>query len=288
MRTINGFFLFELGQIWLLANLAPGTDIQPNLSSIGHRLYILGLFVNNPDNQNDLPSSVYEANQLINYLEAMIQRSTEKVTETDQMTILHILVRFRTLLNDELGKAFTFVVEEKRGFNTATLWSRPLKLFSSDIIPLLSDFVKTNLDEAAKCLLLDRYTAVGFHAMRSVECVARRYYELITGNSPPYTDKNGKEYFKMLGTIAQELADKYGSLQRQKSTSGNLGVIAPLLKALCKIYRDPLSHPEIQKLDEGQAITTFNQAIEVISMIAVDAKTSGPHFTKAWASGWLF
>ena len=281
MRSVNGFLLFDLGQIWRLTHLTQGVEIQSCMPLIGHCVYMLGLFVQHPDTQKDLPESVYEANQLISVLKSMIERSTQKITSEHEL-IIHTLLRFRTLLNSELGRMFTFVVEEKRGFNSGTLWRDPLRLHSPDVVPHLSDFVKTNLNEAAKCLLLDRFTSVGFHSMRSVECVARKYYELITGNIPPYKDKSGKEIFKTFGAIAQELTDKCDSLRQQQIASGDLAVIAPMLKALCKIYRNPLSHPEINTLTEDQAVTTFNQTTEVVSTMVLDAKRGGLHFTKPW------
>lgn len=282
MRPINGFFLFDLGQIWQLANLGQGVEIRLCLSLIGQCLFILKLFVQHPDNQNDLSSSVYEANELIKHLETIVQRPTEKITQQDQQIILHILARFRALLNDELGKIFTFVIEEKRGFNSTTLWKRPLRLFSSDVVAFLSDFIKINLDEAAKCLLLDRHTAVGFHSTRSAECAARKYYELVTGR------KFDDSRFRTFGVIAQELKDKYDSLSKAGSPSGELGIVVSNLVALCKVIRNPLDHPEIIELNEDQAVDTLNQTITGISTMIRDAKTGGSHFVKLWTSNDVF
>jgi len=287
MRTINGFFLFDLGQIWQLTRLVAGEKIQSHLELLGQCLYSLRQFVEHPDNRNDLPDSVCEANQLIDILNSIINRPTENIV-SESRAIIHTLARFRALLNSELGKIHTAVFEERGGYSVATLWHNPLKAIDPNVVPFLSDFVKTNIEEAGKCLIVDRFTAVGFHAMRSLECVARRYYELITGNSPPYKNKKGDEYFKMLGKIAQELIDKQDSLKKGNISTGNLSIIAPIIKALCKIYRDPLSHPEILKLDDSEARTTFSQAIHVISMMVLDAKTGGKHFLKAWTSSEVF
>ena len=288
MRPVNGFFLFDLGQVWQLTWLAPGMDIQPHLPLLGRAHFMLELFVNHTDNQNDLPSSVYEASELMKTLKAIIQRPTEKITFEDQNIIQHILLRFRAILNSELGKTFTFVVEEKRGFNSATLWRNPLKLFSGEIAPLLSDFVTTNFDEAAKCLLLDRHTAVGFHVMRAVECVARRYYELVTNNLPPYKNKYGDEYFKQLGNILQELRDKHDLLQKTSQSVGSLGLSVGNLEPLRKLYRNPLSHPEIETLDQDQAIDALFQATNVISLMILDVKKGGAHFAGTWTVGSKF
>lgn len=279
MRTVNGFFIFNLGQVAQVA-LLPLGNINPYVPILGNWIYVLQQFVSDKYNQADLPDSVTCAQSLIDQLMSLVKHQMH--TQQSRDMVGQTLTQFRTLLSSELGKVHTVVLEEKRAYSVTALWRNPLKVIAPDMLLLLSEFVKSNIEEAAKCLVLDRFTAVGFHAMRSVERVARKYYELITGESPPYTNKKGKAYFKMLGGITQELLDKYDSLQQKKTTSGNLGIIAPTLKGLCKIYRDPLSHPEIQKLDEESAITTFNQAIEAVSLMVLDAKTGGTHFIKAW------
>jgi len=288
MRSVNGFFLFDLGQIWQLTHLMGGVAITPNLPLIGQSLYILGLFVNYSDNQNELPDSTYEAKQLINVLNAIIQNPTANVTSEQHLIIQHTLVRFRALLNSELGKVFTFVVEEKRGFNSATLWRSPSKLLSMDTISLLSEFVTSNLDEAAKCLLLDRHTAVGFHVLRSVECVARVYYQLITGTNPPYINRHGEEYFKQLGSIIQELKGKHELLHAQNRSTGSLSLVVGNLSPLCQLYRNPLSHPEIETLTQDEAVNALIQVISVIDTMILDAKRGGEHFIRALLPGQKF
>ena len=168
MRPVNGIFLYDLGYVWQLSGIIDGSPIQFFLPHIGYCIHLLASFAGDPSNQNDLPDSTNMAIQFKGYLEAIAKRSPGKATMGDVQLIQGCLARFQTLLNSELGKLFTFVVEEKRGFNSATLWRKSERLFSQETLGLLSEFVKTNLDEASKCLLLDRYTATGFHAARAV------------------------------------------------------------------------------------------------------------------------
>ncbi|MEJ2672584.1 MAG: hypothetical protein P8168_10385 [Deltaproteobacteria bacterium] len=287
MRSVNGFFLFELGFIWQLVQMKPGfSEYYPAL--IGNSLYILRSFVEDEYNKKDLPDSVTTANNIILNLEKLLHQQELNITPEITGNLFSYIMHLRAMLMSELGKVHTTVIEDKRGFGVRALWNNSQSLFASDISPYLSEFVKINIDEAAKCLLLDRYTAVGFHAMRSVECVVRKYYELITGNSPPYKDKNRKDIFKTFGGIAQELMDKYFSMKSQKKLSGNLSIIAPIIQALCKTYRDPLSHPEIDTLTEDQSITTFNYTILAISEIVSDANSEGSHLARKLNSGELF
>jgi hypothetical protein len=287
MRPVNGFFLFELGFIWQLVQMKKGSAKHyPAL--IGNCLYILRSFVEDDYNKIDLPDSVATAKNIIIRLEYLLEQQKLNITSEITGNLFSHIMHFRAMLMSELGKVYTTVIEDKRGYGIRALWNNPQSLFATDILPYLSEFVTINIAEAAKCLLLDRYTAVGFHAMRSVECVVRKYYELITGNSPPYKAKNGKDIFKTFGGIAQELMDKYFSMKDQKQSTGNLSIIAPIIQALCKTYRDPLSHPEIDTLTEDQAITTFNHTILVISEIVLDANSQGSHLTRGLNSGELF
>ena len=92
----------------------------------------------------------------------------------------------------------------------------------------------------------------------------------------------------MFGAIAQELQDKADSRQKKHEAVGDLGLIAAILKPLCKLYRDPVSHSELRDLDEDEAMTAFNQGLDVIAKMVLDAKKGGTHFDNEWAAGNLF
>ncbi len=286
MRSINGYFLFELGKIQRLLDFRIGEPTRPILPFLGELLSYLQWFVSDEKNGSDLPDSVKAANVLLEKLEKLSLQPDLPLTAEFFDELRHILNVFNDRLFRELGRVHVWVLEGKRAYGVDALWNKPLNLLPSNALPHLSDFVIKNIGEAAKSLLLDRYTAVGFHAMRSIEYVARKYYELITGDLPPYFDKHGNEYFKTLGTIANEFKQAYLSLKSANQPSGDLELIAGNLLSLNNIYRKTLAHIDIETLDEERAINALMQATDVIGTMIRDATTAGAgHFKNPWKNG---
>ncbi len=196
--------------------------------------------------------------------------------------------RLHDRLSTDLPKVHSYVLDEKRGHGIDTLWRKPLRLMHADAVPFLSDFVVKNIEEAAKCLLLDRPTAAGFHIMRAVERVSREYYQLATGRPTEWKEPNGKLRFRLFGQLAQELQDKADSLQKNHDPVGDLSLISGILRPLCKLYRDPLAHSDLRDLEDDEAMTAFNQGIDAISKMVLDARQGGSHLAKTWTAGNLF
>lgn len=281
MREVNGFFLFELGYIWQLAQIIPGPVQNYHVQLIGNCYHILNSFINNNYNKKDLPDSVATAKMIVEIIDEQVKHiASEKepvFTASQQGQIYHYIMQLRALLSSELGKLTTILLEEKRGYSVSALWKQHNSLLPKGIITHLSKFVKSNLIEAGKCLIMNCHTAVGFHSMRSVEHVSRKYYHLIKGKPP--IKPNGTAMG--LGSIAQEFIDL-------KKSSDDLGIIGSIIKGLCNKKRDPLAHPEIIALKEEEAIDTFIDTIQIISKVVEDAKRKGAHFTNPWNRRYLF
>jgi len=159
---------------------------------------------------------------------------------------------------------------------------------SSNVVPHLSEFTTENIEEAAKAWVVDRPTAVGFHMMRSVECVLRQYKQLVTGQGFSFVDKRGTTQYQGFGTLVGDLNLKLEDSKKNKSPFGKLELVIGILRPLGRLYRDPLSHPELKKLDEEDAKLAFGQGISAISTMVQDALDRGSHFTNPWQAGLLF
>jgi len=120
--------------------------------------------------------------------------------------------------------------------------------------------------------------------MRAVEDTARRYFELVSGTWSEGMTANKERWFLTLGQIAFKLNERLTKLRSAKDSTGKLGMIVPTLTALCEIYRNPLSHPEIVKLDEDGALEVFGKGIDVISTMIQDVLAGGGHFSNLRAS----
>jgi hypothetical protein len=282
MLEVNGLCLFDLGNINQLFMLPEG--LNANSYKINEAIFYLETFVNAKQNQTNMPDSVEFGRKIIIILNLFRDAKDKTMTIKMKEHIEYLLHNFRTILSSELGKLTIILLEEKRGYSVQTLWKHPINLISRGVSNHLSRFVKSNLIEAAKCLVLNCHTAVGFHAMRSMEHVIEKYYELIIGTLPKYQNGNPMG----LGKMVEELIKRNEVLKKQKQGSDDLVTITSNIKGFCKKRRNPLAHPEIISLKEDEAMETFVDTLQIINKIIVDAKAKGSHFVHHWKKGILF
>ncbi len=103
------------------------------------------------------------------------------VNEAEAAAITRLVKAFEAVFCSEMPTKGIFYVSPKRAYATdKLLQSAEASLSEEDSSSYLSGLALENIQEAGRCLVFDRYTAVGFHILRAVEDVARRYYELIT------------------------------------------------------------------------------------------------------------
>lgn len=286
MREVNGFFLFELGRVAMLGWLQPGVDFSPVLDTLRSVKGDLETFANTKGNQDDLPRSVDDARDLIGILDAIIKQPNPVLTKGTFQKLAYRLFTFRDRLGGDLGHVYSYVLEEKGGRSVKTLWkSASAVLISPAVLASLSDFTVENIDEAAKCWVVDRPTAVGFHMMRAVEGVLREYKQLVTGQGVSWTDKRGEVRYQGFGTLVGDLEKKLEELKKNKTSFGKLDLGIGILRPLGKLYRDPLAHPEIQHLREDDAKLAFESGISAINTMVQDVLDGGPHFAIAYSSG---
>lgn len=201
------------------------------------------------------------------------------VNQAEEEAIDRLVKAFEAVFCSEMPTKGIFYVSPKRAYATDVLLQSAESSLSEEDRKYLSNLALENIQEAGRCLVFDRYTAVGFHILRAVEDVARRYYELVTDRDAKTITTNGADY-ATLGRIAGELTDQVKS--RKGRDIGSMGLIAPVLNQLCTLYRNPLSHPEIISLREDQAIDAFTHGIGVIANMLRDVREGGSHFSDRW------
>jgi hypothetical protein len=289
MREVDGFFLFELGQITLLSALPHNVDLRPNNEVITDIRKHLREFAETKANREDLPDAVTIADEIVKVLTAVLEKNPfPSITPAEHVSLVYQVMLFRDRLARNLGKIYSQVLEDKGGRSVKTLWTNPLTLLPLRIVLELSDFTCANIKEAAKAWVVDRPTATGFHMMRSVECVLRQYKKLVTGKDLQWNDKKGTLRYDGFGTIVNDLAAYLEPLKRNNQPYGQLEFVIGLLRPLSKLYRDPIAHPELKELDEEDAKLAFEQGLSVIGRMVQDALDDGAHFTKAFVSGTKF
>lgn len=199
------------------------------------------------------------------------------INEREASAITRLVKAFEAVFCSEMPKKGIFYVTAKRAYSTELLLNSAEKVLDGKDLDYLVEETKYDIRGAGSCLLFDQFTASGFHAARAIEGIARRYYELVTGQR---ATEDGTEHGRPLnlwGLIAQ-LTRRLNTIT-PKPELGSL--IISLLDGMRIIYRNPIMHPEVE-LKETDAARLFNLMIDAISHIIADIRDGGPHFSALW------
>jgi hypothetical protein len=160
--------------------------------------------------------------QLYETIAAITERDWEaEYTHVDRAQILRLSSQFDTVLQSELSVADAYFVVPKPGLDTLSLVSQGEVLFPLSL-PMKVPGAVADLREAGKCIAFELCTASGFHLMRAVETVLRRYWEVVTGNAAKPKQRNIGTYlrgFKALGCGDEKII---GALQQLKDLHRNV------------------------------------------------------------------
>jgi hypothetical protein len=163
---------------------------------------------------------------------------SETITDFEAYGITKALNDFETVINAELSVADAYFVSRKAGYDTYTLISSAEAVFPADL-PIKVPNAIPDIREAGKCLAYEVGTAAGFHALRAMEAVLRKYWEIVTEGKPHPGQRN-------IGVYIQKM---------EKLGVGEPKVIAAL-KQIKDLHRNPLMHPE-ETLTLDDAIGIF-------------------------------
>jgi hypothetical protein len=157
--------------------------------------------------------------------------------------------RFEVVFSAEMSVANTYWVTNKAAYDTVELISRGETLFPIDL-PSKVPEAMYDVREAGKCLAFELSTAVGFHALRAVEAVLRRYWKAVSGGAAHPAQKNIGVYLKKM----------------EKEKYGDAKVIA-VLTQIKDLHRNPLMHPEDQlTIDDAIALIGIAQSA-IVAML---------------------
>lgn len=161
--------------------------------------------------------------------------------------------KFETVISAELSNSDTYWISPKGTHKTSTLLQSAHLELPAFIIKSMPE-VKTDFDEAGRCLLFDTSTAVGFHLLRATERVIREYYKVVTGVEPKTKFRNWGAYIKTLGACKANPK------------------ILNHLDHMRENYRNPILHPEVNlTADEAQVL--LGVCVSAIFLMASEIKT---------------
>jgi hypothetical protein len=219
-----------------------------------------------------------QANRVVGLLMTVLNGPSEEPLSTETIDNMANFYRaFDTDFRVELRKVPSYVLEEKRGYGVTTLVDKAHRTISVQNLGYLSEFATVNIAEAGRCFVFDCHTATGYHVSRAVEDVLRCYYTLVTMREPVITNKRGA-FPRGFGSITNELKQHLDNIS-PNATKGRLPQLVPLLDIFCGYYRDALAHPDIRTLDEEEAADAFFQGINIISLMLIDVRQGGSHFS---------
>ncbi len=170
--------------------------------------------------------------------------------------------RFGAILESESRDDLrVFSVLPKGIYDRTNLADNAQAILGEATLSKLPEQIENEVSLAGRCLAFDLWTAAGFHAMRAVDAMTRRYYEVVTKNPP--IDRVS------LGGVVAELEKRLEKEEGTKISESRLGLIIAALRRLTKMYRFPIMHSQMTLTPEG-AQQVFEMATSVIPMICED------------------
>lgn len=260
------FYMFGC-ELHPIGSVRGGTAFRDNIELItqfrdaGHVCTYLSL---NPFCKQNLPSAADKADQIGVLLRTYCSPENgnpipDSILDEDADYFRKNVLEFETILGDELSKLPIFCLEDEKigNFAIAKLLNGASNGYPVKAKTRITPPCKSEIDEAGKCLVYERSTAAGFHALRSVEVTIRQYLFSIPGFAmPPLNRQNWGEYLTLLKNngAARDVTDHLHNMKDN--------------------YRNPLMHPE-DSLEIDEAVSLFAVAQSMNEMLITDMLKRG-------------
>jgi len=205
-----------------------------------------------------LPASKRRAEWLIKDIDAITLFHRRNEAGLPNLATVQAGIRkFEHMLDEEISAAPIFCLERIGNLSSENLLVGASKGYDSKVVEILDNACVREIDEAGKCLAFERATGAGFHILRALELVIKKYLTSIPNFLlPPLSRQNWGEYIKLL-----------------KDNAASKGLIDGL-QNIKENYRNPLMHPE-DSLDLKQAISLFCVCQGMIELLVDDMKSKG-------------
>lgn len=201
--------------------------------------------------------------QLLGSLRAITDdNNMERVLGYEVTGVPFQYAQFKTVLLAEWASLPSYFVTQKGGYDTITLLGTGERLFPAGLLVKVPEAL-FDAREAAKGLAFEMSTAAGFHIMRTMEAVLRRYYVHVMGSQIKSRVRNIGVYI----------------LNMRKAGKGDPKVL-DALEQLTRNHRNPLIHPDAV-LTPDEAIALFGLAHALIVMMLAGLPIPQPTTTSA-------
>ena len=292
MDRINGFSIYSVGST--LSALTAACDVLENVVPYARLVngwtlasQQLDILINGTVVEGrtivELPLTIAAARTMSAAMKQMIapeevaRRANENLTPQEIAYLRTAIQHFTSVLFAELPQADIYSISQKRAYKMSLFLATAETVLPKSALEYLSHRTITDVREAGRCIAFDQHTAAGFHAVRAVEAVARRYYEQIF-DKPATVDGTPAGKPMRLWNLTTELQTKAGTLPHPVEQP--LGMISGDLDRIRAVYRNPIMHPEMVLTDDV-AVRVFNVTTDVIAAMIADVQSGGPHFARA-------
>ncbi len=172
------------------------------------------------------------------FRDKIVNDEPETLTPLDMLPVFEAYDRFEPVLSSELSSIATYLVQPKGAFDTAILIDSGERMFPESIHVKVPEAV-LDLQQGAKSLAFELWTASAFHFHRSNEAVLRRYYDMVMGDD--VRPKN-----PTMGTLLAAM---------KKDNKGDKDILAAL-DNIKNFHRNPISHPDhrIESAEEAMSL----------------------------------
>ncbi|HEY3798083.1 MAG TPA: hypothetical protein VGL58_06980 [Caulobacteraceae bacterium] len=229
-------------QLAPLRTLAAGQPLSAAWVDLFTAQNALHVAYNNAVMAGSLRASQVAARTLYDAIGQLIEKNaSENVSQFEAANLASALDRLESVLRGELGVMDAYLVTDKAPFATLTLVSGGEALFPPDVLTKVPEAAE-DLRSAGKCLAFELSTACGFHTMRALEAVLRRYWEHATNNKPHPKQRNMGVYLRLM--------EQYGC---------GTAVVRATLAQIKDLHRNGINHPD-SVLDVEQAKTLLGIA----------------------------
>jgi hypothetical protein len=197
-----------------------------------------------------MPVTRQTSQPLRDFLKSIQGRAAGSVLSANEAKDLVKIARDITpTFEAESRSIMTVVLLEKR-FDIGKLMSGVPTLLSKGVFEALPEVAQTDMNEAGKCLALNRATAAAFHSLRATEAMLKKLYFQIVRQKRLKTP--------MWAAMVDAL---------RKRTKGNPSdELLDLLDGIRRNYRNPTQHPsKVYDIDEAQDL--FGQCLAAQNLI---------------------
>lgn len=164
---------------------------------------------------------------------------------------------FESVLAAEFSLCPLYLVMPKAGYDMPTMVESGHRCFGSELPTKVPDAVP-DLDQGAKCLAFELFTAAGFHLHRANESVLRRYWDVVSSGEP----LPGRNIGEILNGLKNQ---SFGDPMAVSS-----------LTDLKNLHRNPLIHPEHTIGNADEAVALMHAINSAISYMLRDIPTVAP------------